>query len=86
MSNKTCGECLYYDELMCDYKAMKVPNTRIACKLFDHTGRCCDCRNSIPHKSIANRYPLACTSLKKSGITIPHSPDEVVYCTGFKSK
>ena len=35
LSNKTCGECLYYDEPMCDYKAMKVPNTRIACKLFD---------------------------------------------------
>lgn len=52
----------------------------------EHTGRCCDCRHSIPHKSIANRYPLACTSFKKTGITIPHSPDEVVYCTDFEVK
>lgn len=35
MKNKTCEECLYYDDPMCDYHAMKVPNTRIACILFD---------------------------------------------------
>ena len=35
MENKTCGECLYYDEPMCDYHAMKVVSTRKSCKLFD---------------------------------------------------
>ena len=35
MNNKTCGECLYYDEPLCDYKAMKVASTRKCCNLFD---------------------------------------------------
>lgn len=35
MKNKTCEKCLYYNDHMCDFNAMKVQNTRIACIHFD---------------------------------------------------
>ena len=35
MSDKTCGECLYYDAPFCNYHEMKVASTRKSCVLFD---------------------------------------------------
>ena len=35
MKNKTCGECLYYDDPFCDYHEMQVARKRKSCDLFE---------------------------------------------------